>query len=180
MRRLIGLCVLALLLNGCTTLSVPSQLGDHFKVMPVKKRQVELETLHFWVNTGAFSFSEKSNTPVSGWKTKVASYWWRQFGKGMYRIRVSSPWGLFSVTVVGNPGNVILWRSAKKFVHAKNAEQLLYQQMGWTFPVDKLYYWVRGLPAPGKYQARYDHFGHMIQLKQAGWYTPFEANSIAA
>ena len=43
------------------------------------------------------------------------------------------------------------------------------QQLGWRLPLSNLFYWMRGLPAPGNYQADFDRYGHLTLLSQMGW-----------
>ena len=44
------------------------------------------------------------------------------------------------------------------------------KNLGWSLPIPSLWYWARGLPAPGANQgANYDKFGHLVSLQQGGW-----------
>jgi len=53
---------------------------------------------------------------------------------------------------------------------AESIDLLVWKQVGWEIPVDKLSWWVRGLVAPGEYQGRLiDDQGNLSELVQNGW-----------
>lgn len=66
-------------------------------------------------------------------------------------------------------GAVLEWVDGE--VHrADTVGELIEQRLGWTFPVDALAWWVRGLAAPGDWDLRQlDEHGNLEKLSQQGW-----------
>ncbi len=160
----LGIASLVLALSACTTLSVPSSSAHYQKQSWAQRRQA-LSHLQQWNIAGAFSIRQPN-------KSVIASYDWEQKGQN-YRIHIQSSLDIYSVNIAGQPGRVTLWRSAKEYFTAQTPEQLMQQQLGWQLPVSSLYYWLRGLPAPGNYHGQWDSYGHLIQLSQAGFTVQF-------
>lgn len=107
-------------------------------------------------------------------KILIASYFWQQRGADTYNLLITSPLNLQQLHLVGTPAQVTLTTSKGQTFQARDAEQLLLQQTGWSFPVANLFYWVRGLPAPAYVQrAIYDTNNHLLFLQQAGWNIQF-------
>jgi outer membrane lipoprotein LolB len=116
-----------------------------------------------WEISGAMAARSSRN---KGWN---ASLHWIQQGQGRYQIRLSGPVGSGTV-IVSRSGGIVTLRDGRKVTSSPNAEALLKQQTGMYLPVYKLYYWVRGLPAPGTVQAqKRDPAGHLIALRQGGY-----------
>lgn len=149
-----------LITTGCTNLQTPTAQTTTFQPLSPKQRQLALTRLTAWHIDGAFSIREPN-------KTTLANYQWQQKGT-RYQIRIYSALDLYGIRILGEPGFVALWRSDKR-VTANSPEQLLQNQLGWQLPVSNLYYWLRGIAAPGLYQARFDRFGHLRQLQQQDW-----------
>ena len=56
-----------------------------------------------------------------------------------------------------------------------NVEQVLRQHLGWTLPVAKFRFWVRGVAGPGSIESsRYDRRGRLQRLQQDGWRVEFD------
>lgn len=115
-----------------------------------------------WEISGAMAARNKNK----GWS---ASLNWVQNGPSQYQIRLSGPLGSGTV-LVNKSGGVVTFRDGPKTATSSNADELLRQQTGVRLPVNNLYYWVRGLPAPGAVQsAKRDQANHLILLRQAGY-----------
>jgi outer membrane lipoprotein LolB len=124
-----------------------------------------------WQISGAMA--ARSNN--KGWNAAIN---WMQRGMGQYQIRLFGPLGSGTV-LINKQGGVVTYRDGPKSASSSNAEELLKRQTGMRLPVNYLYYWVRGLPAPGGVQlAKRDPNNHLMVLKQAGYtieygqYTP--------
>ncbi len=101
--------------------------------------------------------------------TDFASVQWDQQGS-QYSIALYGPLSLGKVQITGHPGQVTLAQSGKSTASAASPEQLMQKQLGWQLPLSNLYYWVRGIPAPGKAtRTSYDASNHLKQLSQQGW-----------
>lgn len=92
-----------------------------------------------------------------------------QRGASQYQIRLSGPLGSGTV-MISRSGGAVTLRDGPKTVTSANAESLLKQQTGIRLPVTNLYYWIRGIPAPGAVQGeKRDPAGHLTLLKQGGY-----------
>ncbi len=115
-----------------------------------------------WNLSGAMAARNKNK----GWSASIN---WLQKGSNHYQIRFFGPLGSGTVMIDKNGSNVV-FRDGPKTASSTNADELLHQQTGIRLPVQNLYYWVRGLPAPGAVQAsKYDAMNRLISLKQAGF-----------
>jgi outer membrane lipoprotein LolB len=101
-----------------------------------------------------------------GWS---ASMNWTQRGQGNYQIRLSGPFGGGALLITKN-GGLITLREGSKSVSSSNASTLMKQQTGVSLPVTSLYYWVRGIPAPGAVSSmKRDQYGRLMVLHQSGY-----------
>lgn len=136
------------------------------KIVPIEQRKEKTKTVSSWVIRGAMAAKNKAK----GWS---ASMNWAQHGPGSYQIRLMGPLGAGAV-LINKTGKTITFQDGPKRVTSSNADELLLQQTGIRLPVTNLYYWVRGLPAPGKTSGeRYDEANHLIQLRQSGYTVTF-------
>ncbi|WP_419419528.1 lipoprotein insertase outer membrane protein LolB [Legionella sp. D16C41] len=103
-------------------------------------------------------------------KASTASINWYQRGAGSYQIRLFGPLGSGTI-MIAKRGGVITLQDGAKVARSSNAEQLLLQQTGIRLPVSSLYYWVRGLPAPGGVQSAQRDSGNRLLLLRQGGYT---------
>lgn len=102
-------------------------------------------------------------------KSWSASLNWRQRGATHYQIRLSGPLGSGTV-LINKQGSTVTYRDGPRIIYAKNAAELLRQQTGVRLPVTNLYYWVRGMPAPGGVQsAKRDSANRLALLRQSGY-----------
>ena len=62
-----------------------------------------------------------------------------------------------------------MWKSVREHVSARTPEALLQKEMGWSIPVRNMFYWMRGMSAPGPKHERFDKYGHLVALAQQGW-----------
>ncbi len=66
-------------------------------------------------------------------------------------------------------GAVLEWADGEVY-RADTVSELIEQRLGWTFPVNALAWWVRGLTAPGDWNLRQlDEHGNLEKLSQLGW-----------
>ncbi|CEK11919.1 lipoprotein insertase outer membrane protein LolB [Legionella hackeliae] len=115
-----------------------------------------------WEISGAMAARSKSK----GWNASVN---WLQRGLSQYQIRLFGPLGSGTV-LINKKGGLVTLRDGPKTASSSNAEELLKQQTGVRLPVNNLFYWVRGLPAPGHVQsAKRDAANHLLVLKQGGY-----------
>ncbi|WED43205.1 lipoprotein insertase outer membrane protein LolB [Legionella cardiaca] len=115
-----------------------------------------------WEISGALAARSKSK----GWNASIN---WLQRGSSQYQIRLFGPLGSGTV-IINKQGGVVTLRDGPKSASSASAEELMKQQTGIRLPVQNLFYWVRGLPAPGNVQsAKRDAANHLLVLKQSGY-----------
>ncbi|WP_105103591.1 lipoprotein insertase outer membrane protein LolB [Microbulbifer pacificus] len=102
-----------------------------------------------------------------------ANLTWQQ-ASGNYRIHLSGPLGAGATMISGSPTGVSLQRGNDPAVIASNPAQLTEEIMGWPLPVSEMFYWVRGLVAPGAVSGEQRNAqGQLLRLQQAGWQLDF-------
>lgn len=115
-----------------------------------------------WELSGAIAARNKT-------KAWTATVNWLQRGPSAYQIRLSGPLGSGAVLIEKQNG-LIRFRDGPKSATSKNADELLQQQTGIRLPVNNLFYWVRGLPAPGPVQSSKRTPSNQLQvLHQSGF-----------
>lgn len=126
------------------------------------KKNLAASKISSWEISGAMAARSKGK----GWSAAVN---WLQHGLNSYQIRLSGPLGSGTVLISRN-GGIVTLRDGPKTATSSNAESLLKQQTGVRLPVNNLYYWARGVPAPGSVQgSKYDQGGRLLVLRQAGY-----------
>lgn len=125
-------------------------------------RQQQLSALTDWQFRGhaVFKMPERKFS---------ANVYWQQTAN-TYQVMLFGPLGLGAVNLEGQSGSVRLKDSRGHVYTAENPEALMQQQLGWSLPISSLYYWVRGLPAPGSItHVDYDEYHRISHLEQQGW-----------
>ncbi|GAA5524002.1 outer-membrane lipoprotein LolB [Microbulbifer aestuariivivens] len=103
-----------------------------------------------------------------------ANLTWQQQSQPFYRILLTGPMGAGSTVISGTPAGVSMQRGDAPTTHAATPSQLTAQTLGWPLPVEQMFYWVRGLPAPGQSSGEErDAQGLLQSLRQAGWQLSF-------
>lgn len=149
------------LLTACAPHQPAAELPEN-KVIPVEQRKAKTKTVSSWEIHGAMAAKNKSK----GWSAAMN---WKQNGPGTYQIRLMGPLGSGAV-LIDKKGDTVTFQDGPKKITSHNADQLLVEQTGIRLPVNNLYYWVRGLPAPGPIQSEHrDNYNHLEQLKQSGY-----------
>ncbi|MCW8398517.1 lipoprotein insertase outer membrane protein LolB [Legionella sp. PATHC038] len=159
-KRLI-IMITPFLLTACAPPRPAAELPEN-KVMPVEQRKAKTETVSSWELRGAMAAKNKNK----GWSAAMN---WRQEGPSAYQIRLMGPLGSGTV-LIDKKGNTITYQDGPKKISSHNADELLVEQTGIRLPVNNLYYWVRGLPAPGPVQTEHrDKYNHLVALEQNGY-----------
>ncbi|MGL5741354.1 MAG: lipoprotein insertase outer membrane protein LolB [Legionella sp.] len=149
------------LLTACAPPRPAAELPEN-KVMPLEQRKAKTQTVSSWEIRGAMAAKNKAK----GWSTAMN---WIQSGPSTYQIRLMGPLGSRTV-LIDKKGNTITFQDGPKKITSHNADELLAEQTGIKLPVNNLYYWVRGLPAPGPVEAEHhDQYNHLTQIKQSGY-----------
>jgi outer membrane lipoprotein LolB len=139
-----------------------------YQVQSAEQRAGKLKEVHSWNAAGALSIQQAPKQPM------IMHYEWEQRGPNYYHVELASSLNLAAVSITGTPQRVTLQKGNQPPVSARTPEMLMQRNLGWSLPIPSLWYWARGLPAPGRNQgARYDQYGHLVFLQQNGWRATF-------
>lgn len=128
-----------------------------------KKVSIKAEEIKAWHISGALA--ARGNN-----KSVTASFNWRQTGPENYQIHLYGPLGGGSVLINRSAGMTTYKDGPKKDTDT-NAARLFKRETGVALPVEHLYYWIRGLAAPGGIQAAHrDAAGSLQSFQQAGYH----------
>ena len=88
-----------------------------------------------------------------------------------YRIRLTGPFGGGGLEIEGDPNAVELRTADNKVYTATDAEELLYQHVGWRMPLTGLRYWILGRVEPEAPVEKVfiDVGGRVARFTQLGW-----------
>lgn len=158
--------LLAFGLTSCATLSEqPAALNQSISWQDRATRLVGIQT---WDIKAVMAV--RTNAGSEGGSANLQ---WQQNQQG-YTMLLFGPLGADSIKISGQPGHVSLETADGKKFRASSPELLLAQQTGWQLPVSNLYYWIRGLPAPGlPGRKQFDAYNHLVRLYQQGWAIDF-------
>lgn len=147
--------------NGMPLTTNEASTAPATNVSPAEQAK-QTASLSSWELSGAMAARGKK-------KSWTASVNWLQNGPGSYQIRLFGPLGSGTV-MIDKKGSVVTLRDGPKKVSSSSADALLRKETGIGLPVANLYYWVRGLPAPGAVQtAQRDPNKRLLLLRQAGY-----------
>lgn len=153
------------LLGGCTTI-LPRADGPANQAR-WEARQAELAAIDHWTLSGKAAIA----TADDGWNASVD---WRQRGE-MLEVLFSGPLGFGSARVTGTAEVLTVQTADGETFVTSNPEADLYWNLGWTAPIDKMRYWVIGIPAPGPLEELVvDAAGRVLLIRQAGWQVDFQ------
>ena len=155
MKQCLKIIALTTLLASCATTHSP--VGNLNEAPPENIQQI-----HAWEITGAIA----ARNQRQGW---TASLNWAQQGPENYQIRLFVPLGS-GTALISRKNGLTTYQDGKQQSSAQNAEQLLQQKTGISLPVNNLYYWIRGIPAPGAVTLeKRDNLNHLQLLEQSGY-----------
>lgn len=100
---------------------------------------------------------------------------------GNYHIHLGGPFGQGLASIEGTPDRVVMTVPGEGVFAGSSLEALVYQQTGWIIPFRWLQYWIKGVPAPGKYMdLQINNMNQLQSLKQAGWTITFNRFGITS
>lgn len=162
--KLIHTLILTLLLTACTSLKSTNKQSQN---LPWKTRQAQARSITQWDIQGVIGI--KSNE-----QNFSAHYYWIQQGDN-YTISLYGPLGVGAIKLQGNQQTVTLTGSDGKQYQARDPEQLMQENTGWSLPVSDLYYWIRALPSPhSTHNDTFDAYHRLASLDQEGWHIHYE------
>ncbi len=156
-------------LAGCDSVYAPTQQTQaNYQVQSTQQRASGLKEVRSWNASGAISIQQAPKSPV------IMHFEWRQMGPDNYHVDLAASLNLAAVTITGAPHRVTLQKGNEAPISAPTPEILMQRNLGWVLPIPSLWYWARGLQAPGPVQGmQYDKYGHLVFLQQNGWRATF-------
>lgn len=155
------------LLAGCVTQRVEAPASAE----PAALRQERLLGLAQWEARGRVAFKSAD-------KGGQGSLQWLQAGS-VARIRLSGPFGAGAYEISWMPGQITVYsggaEAALEYLGPDAADRFLVEQVGWSFPVGSVRYWLLGLADPATpAAAQADAQGRLKELQQSGWVVRYE------
>lgn len=151
-----------LLLQSCSTTPPPSTTPT----LPWQARQQQLHQFNAWQLNGKMALQSAQDAGS-------ANLDWQE-NKRHYVISLFGPFGTPGPKLIGEPGKITLITANGKHAMAKSPEELLAKLWGFNVPISNLYYWIRGLPAPGMVTNQaFDGAHRLTELEQQGWHIQF-------
>ncbi|MFC6632625.1 lipoprotein insertase outer membrane protein LolB [Microbulbifer taiwanensis] len=160
-RRYLGVCLVlaTVLLAACA--------GQQRQPQPPTAADSPAAQLQHWTIKGKLGVRSPSDNGS-------ANLTWQQQAAPNYRIHLSGPLGAGATVISGSPGGVSLQRGDDPPLQARNPAELTMQTLGWPLPINEMFYWVRGIPAPGPTgQQQRNAQGQLQSLQQSGWQLNF-------
>lgn len=139
----------ALLLFGCASLK-PQQYSSPVEVM-------------HWELDGKLGIRAQG-------KAQSAFFNWQNH-PDHFTISVHGPLGQGRSTLEEHLDGGVELRYDGNTYFAATPEKLMQRHLGWSFPIDNMRWWARGLPAPDSPIDNSQHgpTGELLSLSQAGW-----------
>ncbi|MBI2381475.1 MAG: outer membrane lipoprotein LolB [Gammaproteobacteria bacterium] len=162
--RLLCLAGAGLLLSACAT--APRWQASPEALLRWEARAPRLEQLQHWSLDGRFGFKRNKDA-------FAASLSWTQGPEG-YALELVGPLGQDIAHLQGQPGAHRIDLPGRPSQSGPDVEELLDDAIGYPLPLNKLGYWVRGLPAPGGADVReLDAQGRLARIEDDGWEVSF-------
>lgn len=159
MKRML-LIVSLLVLAGCETLA--PRVEGPANLQAWQERRTWLEDLDTWQLEGRVAIAAYDD----GWNANLD---WVQIGEHL-DVNFSGPLGVGSARIAGTSDRLEVHTTEGEHFVTRDPETDLYWQLGWTAPIDRMAYWVLGLPGPGREELlEVDAAGRLLQLQQGGW-----------
>ena len=159
------LLVCLLLLGACESFSTRDDITGTGSPALWQQHRQTVSALDAWDISGKLAVRSEAQSG-SG-----VLFWLQR--QDYFDIRVTGPLGQGATRLTGRPGQIHL-TTPQHDLKADSAEKLMHSQLGWSLPVNNLYWWVRGLPSPdSKYHLQLNDSSLAHRLEQDGWQLEF-------
>ncbi|UTW11477.1 lipoprotein insertase outer membrane protein LolB [Marinobacterium rhizophilum] len=163
--RALLLTLLLTLLAGCSTFRAdpapPSGSWDEYQLRALALQNWTLDS-KVGIRT-----ADDSQSARMQWQQQTPDY----------RISISGPLGQGGALIEGNDQGVSIDIAGEGRYASDSPEALLQSLLGWSFPVEQVRFWIRGLPAPGLPFAPTFSENRLQTLEQGGWLIHYSAYS---
>lgn len=160
--KLIKLLFISLFLASCANLPPQNTLQPLWEI-----HQQSMEKIDMWQLNGRIFISDED----SAWNARVI---WQQRPRN-YQLVFNSPVG-GAMRLIGSEQQVVMNTADNQTFRAETPDKLISEVLNMNIPVQNLYYWIRGIPAPTHRQLDYilNKNGQLQQLEQSGWTVSFK------
>jgi outer membrane lipoprotein LolB len=142
-------CVIAAVISSCASLTSSSNNAKQTKAMGN------------WGVSGKIGITTP-NESVAGFIE------WQQ-REDEFNVFVSGPLSVGNTRIEGNSNEISITQNGKT-TSGLNPEELIYEQLGWFFPVQNLPFWIKGQAAPySKANVKQSDSGKIKQITQDNW-----------
>jgi len=168
MKQITVFVLLVFVLSGCAIIRKPPEAEPGVvDASAWQNHRLALENFDVWALQGRVATGQ-----LLGWTGNLS---WRQ-NVEHFDVRLSGPLGAGGFHAEGTLDDGVVIQTKDRRLVSNDPDALVEKTLGWTFPLEPLRYWARGLPAPGQYQSiSVDGKGHLISLDQQGWELSFPA-----
>ena len=155
-----ALCVVLLVLNACSPLSVKEPDADGIPIYA--QRADQITAIHEWGFSGKISLDDgdQGGSGRLSWDVLSANSeldFHGAMGRGAWHLSIG-------------PDGAVLKEANGNEQTSASVNDLISDRIGWPLPLDALQWWVRGLSAPGQVDSeQIDQSGLLTHLKQFGW-----------
>lgn len=168
LKQIVSLVLIASVMSGCAIIRKPPAAEPGVvDASAWQNHRLELESFDVWALQGRVATGQ-----LLGWTGNLS---WRQ-NVEHFDVRLSGPLGAGGFRAEGALDDGVVIHTGDRRLVTRDPDALVEQTLGWTFPLEPLRYWGRGLPAPGGYQSiSVDAQGRLVALEQQGWQLSFPA-----
>ncbi len=162
MKKILFAMIGVALLGGCAIIHKPAP-GEAGVANPKawQVRQNTLDGFSHWSLQGRVATGQ-----LLGWTGNLS---WRERAP-KFDVRLAGPLGAGGMRAHGTLHHVVIDTDDGKHFETSDPDALVKKTLGWSFPLQPLSYWAKGLPAPGDYQRiSVDAKGRLRSLTQDGW-----------
>lgn len=162
MKKLLLAAFLAIAVGGCAIIHKPSPSEPGVaNATAWQSRQDTLSDFSDWSLQGRVATGQ-----LLGWTGNLS---WREHAPD-FDVRLAGPLGAGGMHAQGTLDRVVIDTDDGKHFVTTDPDALVKKTLGWSFPLEPLNYWVKGLPAPGDYdRISVDEQGRLRSLTQDGW-----------
>jgi outer membrane lipoprotein LolB len=160
----VGILLLSFLtLSSCSLFKTRAELPQN---LSPESRERFLQRQQYWKVTGRIGITtpEESNS---------ASFTWEK-DQDSIKLRIYGSFGVTYAHLTAEPGQAKIELSDDQVYYDTDAEQLLWRTTGWQIPVQKMQYWILGIPAQAP-DFELNKEGYLSELRYGYWLVNYQS-----
>ena len=160
--------LVCLFATGCVTAPLPDvyERSDIPKDQLWKQQQQANQQLISWQLKGKIGVK-------TGQKGGSATLNW-SYLRLAQDIKLYGPFGGGRIHITAAPDHAVLTDSKGHVIEGPNAQDVLYQRLGWHVPFEEMIMWARGLPNLHSTDIEIDELGLLKSLNQGIWHVEYQ------